>query len=132
MTSRERVLKTFEFGEPDRVPTWLGASPEFINKAIIKFDLHNEEELLQLFGDDFRRVTAPYIPEDPLRDEDSPFGIPRAGIGYGMATNNPLSEAGMDDIKAFPWPDPERIDTSKIRREAEQHHGQYAILGGDW
>jgi hypothetical protein len=132
LTSRERVLTTFEFREPDRVPTWLGASPEFINKAITELNLQTEEELLQLFGDDFRRVTAPYIPEDPERDEDSPFGIPREGISYGMATHNPLREAGMGDIKAFPWPDPERIDISKIRREAEQHHGQYAILGGDW
>ena len=64
MTSKDRVLTTFKFGEPDRVPSWLGASPEFINKAINKFNLHNEEELLQLFGDDFRRVIAPYLPED--------------------------------------------------------------------
>ena len=101
MTSRERVLTTFKFGEPDRVPSWIGASPEFINKAINKFNLHNEEELLQLFGDDFRRVIAPYLPEDPQGTEDTPFGIPRAGIGYGMATHNPLSGAGMEDIKAF-------------------------------
>jgi len=132
LTSRERVLTTFEFREPDRVPTWLGASPEFINKAIKVFNLHNEEELLQFFGDDFRRVIAPYHPEDPDLLEDSPFGIPREGIGYGMATHNPLSEAGMDEIKAFPWPDPGHVDVSKIRRDAEQHHGQYAILGGDW
>ena len=132
MTSRERVLTTFKFGEPDRVPTWLGASPEFFNKAINNFNLNNEEELLQLFGDDFRRVIAPYLPEDPGRSGDTPFGIPRAGIGYGMATANPLSEAGMDDIRTYPWPDPANIDLSKIRSEAEKHKGQYAILGGDW
>ncbi|MCK4854353.1 MAG: hypothetical protein KAT31_08825 [Bacteroidales bacterium] len=132
MTSKERVLTTFEFGEPDRVPSWLGASPEFINKAINKFNLHNEEELLQLFGDDFRRVIAPYLPEDREGAEDTPFGIPRAGIGYGMATHNPLSEAGMEDIKAYSWPDPENIDISRIRGDAEKHNGQYAILGGDW
>ena len=132
MTSRERVLTTFEFGEPDRVPTWLGASPEFINKAINELDLHNEEELLQLFGDDFRRVTAPYMHEDPDGAEDTPFGIPRAGIGYGMATHNPLSEAGMADIEAYHWPAPDNIDISKIRSDAEKHNEHYAILGGDW
>ena len=132
MTSRERVLKTFEFVEPDRVPTWLGASPEFINKAIFELNLHNKEELLQFFGDDFRRVIAPYLPEDPDGTKDTPFGIPRAGIGYGMATHNPLSEAGMDDIRTYPWPAPENIDLSKIRSDAEKYHGQYAILGGDW
>lgn len=132
MTSRERVLTTFKFGEPDRVPTWLGASPEFINKAINKYNLDNEEELLQLFGDDFRRVIAPYQTGGPQRTEDTPFGIPRAGIGYGMATHNPLSEAGMDDIRTYPWPDPENIDILKIRSDAVKHAGQYAILGGDW
>ncbi len=132
MTSKERVLTTFEFGEPDRVPSWLGASPEFINKAINKFNLHNEEELLQLFGDDFRRVIAPYQPGGRNGTEDTPFGIPRAGIGYGMATHNPLSEAGMEDIQAYSWPDPENIDISKTRGDAEKRNGQYAILGGDW
>ncbi len=132
MSSKERVLAAFEFMEPDRVPCWLGASPEFIGKAIDKFNLHNEEELLQLFGDDFRRVIAPYLPKDPDGSEDTPFGIPRAGIGYGMATHNPLSEAGMDDIRSYPWPVPENIDLSKIRGDAEKYKGQYAILGGDW
>ncbi len=132
MTSKERVLTTFKFREPDRVPTWLGASPEFINKAILELNLNDEEELLQLFGDDFRRVIAPYLSEDPERADDTPFGIPREGIGYGMATHNPLSEAGMEDIEAYSWPDPDKIDMSKIRSDAEKHHDQYAILGGDW
>lgn len=132
MTSKERVLTTFRFGEPDRVPTWLGASPEFLNKAITELKLHSEEELLQLFGDDFRRVIAPYHPVDPERIVDSPFGIPREGIGYGMATHNPLSEAGMEDIRTYPWPDPASVDISEIRHNAEKHGGEYAILGGDW
>ncbi|MBM4082031.1 MAG: uroporphyrinogen-III decarboxylase, partial [Planctomycetes bacterium] len=33
MTSRERVLAAFERQEPDRVPRWCGASPEFWQKA---------------------------------------------------------------------------------------------------
>ena len=132
MTSRERVLTTFDFGEPDRVPTWLGASPEFINKAISELNLQTEEDLLELFGDDFRRVIAPYSPGNPGGEEGSPFGIPRAGIGYGMATHNPLREAGDDNIREYPWPDPQNIDLSKIRSDAEKYHGKYAILGGDW
>ena len=132
LTSRERVLTTFEFGEPDRVPKWLGASPEFKNKAMMELNLPTEEELMQCFGDDFRRVIAPYLPEGHEGPADSPFGIPRAGIGYGMATDNPLREAGMDDISKYAWPDPKHIDLSNIRSDAEKHRGQYAILGGDW
>ena len=132
MTPKERVLTTFDFMEPDRVPTWLGASPEFIHKAINELGLDNEEELRQFFGDDFRRVVAPYRRKGPEGPEDSPFGIPRKGIGYGMATLNPLMEAGMEGIRSYRWPDPDHVDLSRIRSEAEKHTDRYAILGGDW
>jgi hypothetical protein len=33
MASRERVLTAFAHEEPDRVPRWCGASPEFLAKA---------------------------------------------------------------------------------------------------
>ena len=48
MTSKERVITTMEFQEPDRVPRWLGASPEFISKAIKEFGLKDEEDLMQM------------------------------------------------------------------------------------
>ena len=98
MTSKERVLATFEFMEPDRVPSWLGASPEFISKAINELGLKDEEELLQVLGDDFRRVIAPFRPENPVENGNSPFNIPKEGIGYGIAMNNPLNGAGIDEI----------------------------------
>ena len=132
MTSKERVQAAFDFKEADRVPCWLGASPEFIDKAISELKLQNEEELRQLFGDDFRRVIAPYRTGSAEKKEPTPFGIPREGIGYGMAASHPLSEAGMEEIDAYDWPDPGRVDLSGIRREAEKHCEHYAILGGEW
>jgi uroporphyrinogen decarboxylase len=132
LTSRERVLATFDFREPDRVPTWLGASPEFLDKAILELNLNSEEELRQAFGDDFRRVVAPYLPEDPDSSDVTPFGISREGIGYGMAADNPLKNAGMAEIESYQGPDPDFIELSSIRKDASKHHGQYAILGGDW
>jgi uroporphyrinogen-III decarboxylase len=132
LTSKERVLTTFEFREPDRVPTWLGASPEFLDKAIKELHLEDEEELLRLFGDDFRRVIAPYLPDDADRSDATPFGITREGFGYGMAAINPLSEAGIAEIEAYSWPDPDNIELSRIRNDAAKHHEHYAILGGDW
>ena len=132
MTSKERVQAAFDFRETDRVPCWLGASPEFIEKAKAGLQLNSEEELRRLFGDDFRRVVAPYCPSDPKQKESTPFGIPREGIGYGQATSNPLREAGMKEIEAFNWPDPLLVDLSGIRSEAEKHDGNYAILGGEW
>ena len=132
MTSKERVKAAFEFRETDRVPCWLGASPEFIRKAIDELKLNNEEDLRQFYGDDFRRVLAPYLPINPAKNEATPFGIPRDGIGYGQATINPLRDAGMEEIEAFDWPDPLKVDISGIRSEAEKHYKQYSILGGEW
>ena len=60
MTSRERVLTTFAHEEPDRVPVWCGASPEFIAKAKRQLGIAETEQLFVRFGDDFRRGYARY------------------------------------------------------------------------
>ena len=132
MNSKERVLTTFQFIEPDRVPCWLGASPEFMEKARRELNLTNDEEVRLLFGDDFRRITASYAPRKSIHSENGPFGIARKGIGYGMAVNHPLSDATIADVENFNWPDPMDVDISNVRHEAMIHYNNYAILGGDW
>ena len=136
MTSRERVLAAFDFREPDRVPRWCGASPEFWSKAKSSLDL-DDEALRRRFGDDFRRVFARYVGPD-LRLSDgatwkSPFGIERTGIGYGQPLSHPLARATTpEDVADFPWPDPDWMDPTGILRDAEVWDGEFAILGGDW
>jgi len=129
MNSKERVLTTFDHREPDRVPRWCGASPEFWekSKAVLTLD---DEGLRHRFGDDFRRITAPYL--DKNGQEVSPFGIARGGVGYGMALNHPLAEASIEEMKVFPWPDPNQVDITKLRAQASIWNDEYAILGGDW
>ena len=136
MTSRERVLTAFAHREPDRVPAWCGASPAFWDAAKLSLGLDDEELRVRL-GDDFRRVSARYAGPDlglsPGATWKSPFGIERTGIGYGQPLSHPLEHAsGVKDILDYPWPDPDWMDVSHVRREAELHAGQYAILGGDW
>ena len=132
MTSKERVQTAFAFREPDRVPCWLGASTEFIDKAIRELGLKNEEDLRRLLGDDFRRVTAPYRYPKNENENQTPFGIPRAGIGYGMAMDHPLRDTGAEEIEKYSWPDPGNVDISDYRNESGEHFKEYAILGGDW
>ena len=36
------------------------------------------------------------------------------------------------DIEAYPWPDPDWMDVSRVREEALSWKGEYAVLGGDW
>ena len=136
MTSRERVLTAFEHREPDKVPRWCGASDEFWAKAKRELGL-DDEALRKRFGDDFRRVYAAYKGPCPVLSEGStwksPFGIERTGIGYGQPLSHPLAGAtSVDQVESYPWPDPEWMDPSGIRKDAEWWNGEYAILGGDW
>ena len=135
MTSRDRVLTAFAHEEPDRVPGWCGASKEFWAKARRELEL-DDEALRVRFGDDFRRVFARYagppVELAPGTTSQTPFGVPREGIGYGQPTSHPLADAGPSDVDAYPWPRAAWMDVSQIRTEAEAYGGQYAILGGDW
>lgn len=134
MTSRERVLTAFHFKEPDIVPRWCGASAEFWEKA--KQELGLDDEGLRIrFGDDFRRITAPFIDDEPLAEgivSRTPFGVDRIGLGYGQPTSHPLAEASPQEVHEYPWPDSSRVDVSRLRAEAESWKDEYAILGGDW
>jgi uroporphyrinogen decarboxylase len=135
MNSRDRVLAAFAHEEPDRVPAWCGASPEFWAKAKRGLGLDDEGLRVRL-GDDFRRVFArdagPVTEREPGVTFVTPFGVRRTGLGYGQPIEHPLAHAGIDEVRAYPWPDPARMDVSHLRREAEVYRGEYAILGGDW
>ncbi len=136
MTSRERVLTTFDHREPDRVPKWVGASPEFIKKAKRELAIPNNEILFHRFGDDFRRVFTQYVGPDLPCSEGTVcrtiFGIERAGYGYGQPLSHPLAGATLKDIDEYSWPDPDWFDVSDVGEEARTFGGRYAILGGEW
>lgn len=136
LNGRERVLTTFGHEEPDRVPRWCGASPEFLAKARQALHLPTDEDVFVRFGDDFRRVftryVGPSIPLSPGATYRTVFGIERAGLGYGQPLTHPLAEATLRDVHAYPWPDPNWQDVSQIRQTALAWNREYAILGGDW
>ncbi len=143
MTSKERVLAAFNYEEPDHVPAWMGASPEFRELMRQHLDLPNDESLSVHIGDDFRRVYARYdgpVEFSPTENLNypgatyrTPFGVERHGYGYGMPLNRPLVDVEtVKDVHDYAWPDPDWMDASYIRDEALQYGGQYAILGGDW
>mgnify|MGYP006278252899 CR=1 len=136
MTSRERVLTTFDHCEPDRVPIWHGLSDRFIAKANRELALADEEALRRRLGDDFRRVFARYdVPDVPLPEgalSRTIFGVNRAGYEYGQPLSHPLAEATLDEVHAYPWPNPACVDVAGIREKAAAWHDEHAILGGDW
>jgi uroporphyrinogen decarboxylase len=135
MTSRERVLTTFEHEEPDHVPCWCGASVEFWDKAKRQLQL-DDEGLRTRLGDDFRRVFAEYSGPDFELSEGATsrtvFGVEREGLGYGQPMSHPLATATLKDVHDYTWPDPAWMNVFGIRSQALSYNGQYAILGGDW
>jgi uroporphyrinogen decarboxylase len=136
VTSRERVLAAFAHREPDRVPAWCGSSPEFWAKAKSSLGL-DDEGLRRRLGDDFRRVYAVYRGPDLGLSSGatwkSPFGVERTGIGYGQPVSHPLAGATTAaEVESYPWPDPGWMDVSAVKRDADAHGGEFAILGGDW
>jgi len=136
LSPRERVLATFAHQVPDRVPIWCGLSAEFEAKARRELGVDDEGLRLRLH-DDFRRIRAPYrLPEVPLPPGATcrtVFGIDRHGMGYGQPLSHPLATAAsLADIHRYPWPSPDCVDVSGLRRDAKRWHGRYAILGGDW
>ena len=141
MNSRERVLITFQHREPDRVPMWCGASPEFMAKAQKYLGTTDNEAVYQRFHDDFRRVFSEYagpaefgpsVVHNGVTKIRTPFGIIRDGIGYGQPTGHPLAEATLQQIDDYPWPEPNWLDVSRIKAKAESWKKEYAILGGEW
>jgi len=143
MTSRNRVLATFAHEEPDRVPAWLGASPEFRALARTALNLPDDEALSVFLGDDFRRVYAGFAGPAQMHPTQgltypgatyrSPFGVERHGYGYGQPFEHPLSHATtVREVHDYPWPDPAWTDVSTLREQAAPWRGEYAILGGDW
>jgi uroporphyrinogen decarboxylase len=142
MTSRERVMAAFAFEEPDHVPCWLGASPEFRDLAREHLGLPDDESLSVYLGDDFRRVFPEFkgpkgfSPTEYLEHSAAtyrtPFGVERHGYGYGQPLDHPLAHATLAEVHSYAWPDPAWMEPSGIRDEVARWGGQYAILGGDW
>jgi uroporphyrinogen-III decarboxylase len=109
---------------------------EFWEKAKRELQL-DDEGLRRRFGDDFRRVFANYAgPDFPLQREEATcrtiFGVERTGLGYGQPLDHPLTDATLEQVHDYPWPDPAWMDVPKIRAQAEAYGEEYAILGGDW
>lgn len=141
MKSRERVIKTFQHEEADRVPVWCGASPEFIEKAKKFLGVDTDEGVYVRFHDDFRRVFSRYNGPEEFKPTveingevkfRTPFGSIREGIGYGQPTDHPLANATIEDVHNYSWPDPEWIDVSHIREDAQRYNAEYAVMGGEW
>lgn len=108
------------------------ATPEFWQKAMKQLGVDDEGLRLRL-GDDFRRIHAAVGPgpgETPPQPGHTPFGVPRAGVGYGQAVSHPLANATLREVHEYPWPS--LSPTIRLGGHASVRSGRYAILGGTY
>lgn len=131
LTSRERVIRAINHQEPDRVPFNLALTVDIHDRLRKHLDLPPEPEkgmgvwtnvspsvdLLDAMEIDIYSagLNAPANWKPPQTDDGllyDEWGIGREkvlredGSYYFEMVSHPLSHASLDDVEAFPWPDP--------------------------
>ena len=149
MDSRERVLKTLDHKEPDRVPIDFWAVPEITARLIDRFGVSSKEDLLNHFDVDFRYIEGPkYIGPEPVVHVDGSvedhWGVPRIRVkvssgessgSYSEVTNYPIEKAkSIEEIRDYPgWPSPDMFDYECVRDQVAEARrtGKVVIFMGD-
>ena len=141
MLSRERVLTTFASGVPDRVPINYQAEVAIDARLKKHFGLaaDDDEGLRVALGVDFRSVRAPYvgarlhedIPERGVLVDDwgnHQVWIEHESGGYWDYCDFPLRDATVEQVAAWPMPNPDDYDYSVVQELCRQC-APYAING---
>ena len=140
MTSRERVISTFERRGYDRIPIKHEATPE-VNKMIMQhFGLSNMEQVLRVVGDDFRYVEPVYIgPELRTFPDGSVEGYFGEHYRYAEFEGGRYLEAcylpyagieTLDKLDRSHFPSADWFDYSTIRQQCEALKDRYALCFG--
>ena len=135
MTHRERVLKTFQFEQTDRLAFDLmegGVWTELLDYFRDRHGLQDGLEVLDFLDTDFRwvglrDVRAPAPPAEPptRSDEPAPVTKPVAAGPLAHATT-------VADVESYEWPDPawwEPQDYAETRRQWPDHA---LVFGAGW
>lgn len=142
MTSKERVLRTFQSREADRVPVDYSANVEIDQRLKKHFNLAttDDEGLRQALGVDFRCVGDRYVgpclhaPQDGIR-VDPEWGIHTRWVDHGAGgywdfCDFPLRDATLADVEAWPMPNPDDFDYSHVADHCVQF-SPYAVFAGN-
>lgn len=135
MTSKERVLKTYTFQLPDRIPLDFCADEPVYDSLVRRVGVKVGLELMEYFHIDFRWARPGWIgPElvDAKGRTTDYFGIPREGEAFGYPAEHPLSYVKTKrDVDAYQWPRVEYWDYDVFVEECKRFE-EYAVYGGAW
>ncbi len=143
MDSRERVMLSLGFEEPDRVPVDFWGSDGFYELLRAERGM-GRRELLDRAGVDFRYIDGPLYTGPPLPAERDIWGVTRTRVEvrlgkgrevYREVSDPPLAQArSVDEALAYShWPSPDWFDYAPIHGQCEEviAQGKVVVFMGD-
>ena len=136
MTSKERVLCSLDWREPDRVPIQTYLTPEVAERLKAHFV---GRDMLECLGVDFRSVQPIYRGRIKPAADDITYDMWGAGYrhvahtsggAYDEAVVTPLADLQtLADVARYPWPNPDDFDYSTVAEQCDRV-GEYAVCTG--
>jgi uroporphyrinogen decarboxylase len=138
MNSKERVLRTLNRQETDRVPFDLfGTSDMTLERIRAHMKLPTVDSLLRELGIDIwcNWYTGDYTGEKrKYKGLDCDFwGVPLTAQSHGDSSLlAPLMEvSSVEEVENYKWPDPNDFDMTNVVKRIETHT-DFAVSGGVW
>jgi len=136
MNSRERVLCSLSWREPDRVPIQTYLTPEMDARLKTHF---GGRDVYECLGVDFRHAGAPYKGAIKPAKDGLTYDMWGAGYrrvehdsgAYEEAVDLPLARLGtMRDVERYPWPRADDFDYSGVAEQCRKLDGYCVCVGG--
>ena len=137
MTSKDRVLCSLAWQEPDRVPIQIYLTPEMRETLQAHF---KGRDILACLGVDFRTARPEF--KGRLREPNDGISYDIWGAGYRRVEHGqagtydeavvlPLADlATMDDVQRYAWPSPDDFDYAGIPEQCERFRDEAVCVGG--
>jgi uroporphyrinogen decarboxylase len=137
MNHKKRVLKALNHEEPDRVPFFYWAVPEFTAKMIAQLGFSDIDQMLEHLGIDFRWVEPTYVGPQLIDFRNGHkkdiWGVEYDLVGHGNlryweASGFPLR--GITDphyLEDYRWPTVDLFDFGSLNAQCEKYK-DYAIM----
>ena len=135
MNSKERVLRTLEFKETDRVPLAVSGREDDLMLYLKANSLNRMYEILDI---DFRGINTSDLQDKRgvkrthKGHEANIWGVPLICANNGFQELCPLSEiSSVDEAEAYDWPLAENLNYYDIEKQITENDG-YFLIAGVW
>lgn len=137
MNNKERVLKTLNHEQPDRVPFFYWGVPGFSDKMMNHLGFSDRDELLEFLDVDFRWVEPEYVGPNLMDSQNSIkkdiWGVEYRQAGHGDMKYWDIHKSPLEGITDpavladFRWPCIELFDFKGLDKQLEKYKN-YAIM----